>query len=311
MKTIMIFFWVLVIAFPVFAGEKDKPVFLYTSVTVDGDDEGISSLVESYITRELRLLGDVKIVNEKQAAWELHGITGKIPDVGFVVSITILVQGLPLDIGITGCKVVLSCVQDFCRETVAYLDTKHFEPMRKAIEMPTPPNSNQNHSTTLKKTIRAPYEVLLDQGDAYVKEGLYDKAIASYKKAIELNPDSARAHCQLGYAYVKTGLVDRAIESYNKAGYAYVKHGLYDKAITSYKKAIELNPDEVNALIELGFVYYGKGLKHTATDYLYKGALLSLEKGNREGALKIYDFLAEYVPNSELTSKLHRKLYPE
>ncbi|HIC91269.1 MAG TPA: tetratricopeptide repeat protein [Syntrophaceae bacterium] len=128
-------------------------------------------------------------------------------------------------------------------------------------------------------------------GGAYVSKGLYDKAIVSYKKAIELKPDHAEAHSNLGHAY---------------AG-----KGLYDKAIVSFMKAIELKPDDAKAHFGLGMVYFDKGLKYMGADHLYKAGLLHLQQGNRELALMVYDSMREFTPNSELTSKLHRKLYPE
>jgi len=163
-------------------------------------------------------------------------------------------------------------------------------------------------------------------GAACFKKGLVDEAIASYKKAIELKPDFAQAYCNLGAAYYSKGLYDKAIVSYKKAinlkpnyaeahgnlGIAYGKKELYDEAIASFKKAIEIEPDLADAHCNLGMTYFfGKGLKYSAANHYYKAGLLYLERGNKEGALMAYDFLRECMPNSELTSKLHRKLYPK
>jgi tetratricopeptide (TPR) repeat protein len=128
-------------------------------------------------------------------------------------------------------------------------------------------------------------------GFTYWEKGLYDKAIASYKKVTELKPDYAEAHYNLGTAYGEW-------EVYN-----------YDKAITSFKKAIELKPDYAEAHGNLGVAYVSEGRKYAAAEHFYKAGLLFLKQGSRDDALVVYDFLVRYVPNHELTSKLHRKLY--
>ncbi len=63
---------------------------------------------------------------------------------------------------------------------------------------------------------------LLNQGIAFFKEGQYDRAIAYFNKAIELNPRNA--------------------EAYNNRGLAYYEKGQYDKAFSDYTKTIEINP---------------------------------------------------------------------
>ena len=63
----------------------------------------------------------------------------------------------------------------------------------------------------------------------------YDEDIASYTKAIELNPDDDDAY-------------------YNR-GWAYGKLEQYDKAIDDYTKSIQLNPDESDAYNNRGWAY--------------------------------------------------------
>ena len=49
------------------------------------------------------------------------------------------------------------------------------------------------------------------------EEGQYDKAIAEWKKALEMSPDDAEAHNNLGVALAGTGKFDEAIAHYQKA----------------------------------------------------------------------------------------------
>ena len=97
--------------------------------------------------------------------------------------------------------------------------------------------------------------------DAYMKEKLYDKAIRTYKKQIELNPKKAVYYSSAAYAYGLMGDLDRQIEYYRLSlrydpeddeayvglGTAYEKKGLFQDALKAYTTAYELNPDAVKA----------------------------------------------------------------
>ena len=54
-------------------------------------------------------------------------------------------------------------------------------------------------------------------GVAYRAKGNYDKAIECYQKAIELNPDLAKAYYNMGVAYYAKGNFDQTIECLQKA----------------------------------------------------------------------------------------------
>ena len=65
-------------------------------------------------------------------------------------------------------------------------------------------------------------EEYLHRGDAYFEKEEYDKAIAEFSRAIELDPNYAGA--------------------YLSRGVAYGRKGEYDKAGADSTKAIELDP---------------------------------------------------------------------
>jgi hypothetical protein len=93
-----------------------------------------------------------------------------------------------------------------------------------------------------------------NRGAAYSRQGLLDKAINDYTKAIVLKPDYATAYNSRGNAYLNQKLYDLAIadytkvielkvgdaNTYNNRGAAYIHKGLYDKACPDFKKAVEL-----------------------------------------------------------------------
>ena len=60
-------------------------------------------------------------------------------------------------------------------------------------------------------------EAYCSRGIAYAKKREYDRAIADYDKAIDLNPKNAKAYYQRGYVYDIKGERDRAMADYNQA----------------------------------------------------------------------------------------------
>ena len=79
-------------------------------------------------------------------------------------------------------------------------------------------------------------EELYFQGvDLLENKKQYEEALTYFQQIIELNPDHAEAHFQIGKIFRTTGQ--------------------FEKAITYYQNAINLKPDYSSAYYELGLVY--------------------------------------------------------
>jgi tetratricopeptide (TPR) repeat protein len=112
-----------------------------------------------------------------------------------------------------------------------------------------------------------------------------DKAIATYKLAIEADPRMLTARQSLGAIYVEAGMFDDAIteyrqaialapdranQAYNNLAWLYAQQGTnLDEAMTFAEKARELSPGDGDILDTLGLIYY---LKQD-----YSKALINLE----------------------------------
>jgi tetratricopeptide (TPR) repeat protein len=83
-------------------------------------------------------------------------------------------------------------------------------------------------------------EKYYDEGVRLYDQENYDEAIASFEKALEINPNHNKSKEYLAYAWVKKGL-----KSYTQKNYA--------EAITYYDKAIDINPNYADA-------WYNKGV---------------------------------------------------
>ena len=99
----------------------------------------------------------------------------------------------------------------------------------------------------------------LHLGNVSSKEDKYPNAILNYTKAIESDPNFAKAYYNRGYTYIKMRKYKMAIDDLNKAveirpkyaaayhvrGIAYFSKKKYKQAVLDYSKAIELYPENL------------------------------------------------------------------
>lgn len=182
-----------------------------------------------------------------------------------------------------------------------------------------------NAETNVPTASQTNPEIYLNSGkDATSKED-YDRAIDSYTKALELNPELAEAYLMRGSAYFDKGNYDLSIADYDRAialnpryVEAYVNRGVsyenkknYDAAISDYSKAIEFNPRYVKAYVNRGSAYESKGNydaafrdyntaisldPRDATAYYYRGGAYDNQHKTNE-AIKDYNKAIELDPN--------------
>ena len=88
-----------------------------------------------------------------------------------------------------------------------------------------------------------------NRGTVYAFRGDFERAIADYDKAIELNPNFVDAYYNRGLIYEKRGL-----------GNILRGRDYFERAIADYDKAIELNPNFAKAYNNRGIAYYNLGL---------------------------------------------------
>ncbi len=125
-------------------------------------------------------------------------------------------------------------------------------------------------------------------GNAFLKndDNSLDKAIETFQKAIELNPEYADLYNDLGVAFFRNNQQDYAIETLLKAielkpkdatmlnnlGLALKKNGQIDEAIEVFQKAIKIKPDDFDTYFNLGNAYSKKNKLDEAIE-TYKKAI--------------------------------------
>ncbi len=111
-------------------------------------------------------------------------------------------------------------------------------------------------------------EALINQGNELEDLNRLDDALASYDKALAMNPDYARAHSNRGNVLQSLKRFDEALASYDRAlairpdypeaffnrGNALQAQGRLEEALISYDCALAIKPDFVIAIIGRGAV---------------------------------------------------------
>ncbi len=106
-------------------------------------------------------------------------------------------------------------------------------------------------------------------GIRYAKQGKPAEAAACYGQAIEIKPNYAGAHMNLGLALMQQSLADAAIQYYRRAlalkpdfsdayynlGNAFKTQGRWEEALENYRYAIQHNPLHVEAFRQIDVIH--------------------------------------------------------
>ncbi|MFA6990272.1 MAG: tetratricopeptide repeat protein [Candidatus Gastranaerophilaceae bacterium] len=119
--------------------------------------------------------------------------------------------------------------------------------------------------------------IYYELGHLYTKLKDSLSAINAFKKALEIDPDNPFYHNSMAYAYIQVKHYDEALNEYKKAiklnpdskwtsvvcqaqGAIYYQiKGNFEAAITSYETAAMLDPENYDAYLSLGEIYYQIG----------------------------------------------------
>jgi superkiller protein 3 len=141
-------------------------------------------------------------------------------------------------------------------------------------------------------------------GNLYNRKGWYDKAVAEFEKAFEIDPDMEALRYNLPYNrglmyLVQQNDLNKAEESIQTAikadpnrskaqtllGIIYRRKRLLEASIRELKRAIAIDPNYAEAHIQLGMSYNALGHYHEAIDPLTQG--LRLESNNAEAYMQL------------------------
>jgi tetratricopeptide (TPR) repeat protein len=132
------------------------------------------------------------------------------------------------------------------------------------------------------------YYRVVDAASDLLKKNQYAAAAAEFGKALELDPDEAQTHNNLGLALVETGRAAEGIEHYRRAldlspgypeahnnlGSALVRGHHLPEAVEQFEKALESNPNHGSAHVNLGAALAQLGRLDEALPHLEKAVEL-------------------------------------
>ena len=131
-------------------------------------------------------------------------------------------------------------------------------------------DNQEKQSSAFKKGLA---DYFYNQGNEHKNSGDIDKAIDSWTKALEQNPEFAEAYYNRGSAYGRQDKLDKALSDFDKTiqfssdikmqtlayynkGLIYQKKGDFGQAISNYDKAIEIDATYPPAYKNRAVVYF-------------------------------------------------------
>ncbi|OGL43713.1 MAG: hypothetical protein A2161_13400 [Candidatus Schekmanbacteria bacterium RBG_13_48_7] len=180
----------------------------------------------------------------------------------------------------------------------------------------------ENEKLKVEPKLRDPKDMvevidLFSVGKTYMEESRYEKGIEIFVKVLELDPQNRKAYQIVGDAYFKLTRFDEALKAYetslkfepdtmvfNNIGAVYQKKLEYEKAIAAFKQAIQLNPLNQEAFINLGDTLTATAQYSEAEQYYKKASDIAPSKrlAKSSGILYwkngSYDKSLEYLDNA-------------
>ena len=135
----------------------------------------------------------------------------------------------------------------------------------------------------------------VNRGHIYLEQSLWDKALADYNRAIEINPKlNGRTYYNRGIIYEMRGKLAEVLADYDKAielrpsfipayfqrANLYLKQENWHNAIKDFEQVIKLEPKEDQAYFAAGFAYLKLHQWEQAMQKYNQGMLINPNDGN-------------------------------
>lgn len=151
----------------------------------------------------------------------------------------------------------------------------------------------------LKKDAKA------DACDAYKKaadvlaaDGFTSKAIALYKKVINIDPKKIEVHLALGDLNAEKGLNGNALESYKIVADQYMQQKDTVKALGIYQKMADLNASNISFRVKLGDMYAKENMVAEAGTAYLNAADVHMAKNEFKDARQLFEKVLSIDPGN-------------
>jgi len=135
--------------------------------------------------------------------------------------------------------------------------------------------------------------------DILAEDGFTSKAIALYKKVLNIDPARIDVHLSLGDMHAEKGLVGNALENYKYVADFHKKQNKMGDALGVYQKMADLNPANVSFRIKLADMYVREGMKREAVTAFLDAADVHVGKAAFQEARQLFERVLELDPNNK------------
>jgi pilus assembly protein FimV len=167
-------------------------------------------------------------------------------------------------------------------------------------ESPSDPNIyNTIGDLCLKKDAKGDaVDAYRKAADILAEDGFTSKAIALYKKVLNINPQEIEVYLALGDLNAEKGLVGAAIENYKLVADHYTQQKDMVKALGIYQKMADLNPSNIAFRIKLGDMYAKDGMKAEAANAYLAAADAQVAKNAFQEARQLFEKVLSLDPGN-------------
>jgi pilus assembly protein FimV len=134
--------------------------------------------------------------------------------------------------------------------------------------------------------------------DSLAADGFTSKAIALYKKVLNIDPKRIEVHLALGDLNAEKGLIGNALESYKIVADHYLHHKETVKALGIYQKMADLNATNISFRIKLGDMYAKEKMISEASKAYLNAADVHMEKKEFQDARQLFEKVLAVDPGN-------------
>ena len=165
-----------------------------------------------------------------------------------------------------------------------------------------PVSSDARETKAGPRNIQAEHDKLVKESESYFKKGDLNNAVCALRRAVNLMPGEAQTRVKLADAYWKLGMSQEAIDEcirgllfskdsalYSALAQYYTTTGDLDSAANEYEEIVRLNPDNIDARLDLGDLYWNQGkIEQAAAQYEEAARLAPQNPAPHEKLYKLY-----------------------
>ncbi|MBI4837721.1 MAG: tetratricopeptide repeat protein [Nitrospirae bacterium] len=122
----------------------------------------------------------------------------------------------------------------------------------------------------------------------FKEDGFYLKAIALYKKILNIHPSDTATLILLGELNAERGLTGNANENFSAAINIFTKEGAEGKALDVYKKMLKFFPSDINLRIKVAEIFLKAGITEEAVKEFVNVAVYHLNRDEFNEARQFY-----------------------